>query len=375
MPPEQPPITPLPPDPQDTNPFQGVPITSPPAKSHKKLFIGLVLLIVLMVVLMAAIVMDLTGKKTAKVESANNSLTKQQQAKSDKAKTEGLQLDPKKNYGDKYKSGILPVGDNKYVTTAAKIGNVYLCQANFVPAGQAGAQTRGPWFIGTTQYDVNKKAHVNGQVVWVPSLGTELKAGQFVITTNDLPNHVTGVFPVSSTDPAYAYDRNPNTIRAQELVYGLNASPAYGSPHCMGGEAGVMLTGVALFNAFDAGGRDAGAWEVQDSCDGHPQNKGEYHYHSLSSCIVDTSVHTIIGYALDGFPITGPKVGTNNILTTADLDACHGITSEVNIDDNKKANTYHYVMTQDFPYSVSCFRGNPIQPPGDHEVTGQPNHP
>lgn len=375
MPPEQ--ITPesKPDEPSSTT--LNVPPTIQPQskKSQKKLFIGLFLLIALMVALMAAIVIDLTGKKTSKLEPGSNNLTKQQQASSDKAKTEGLQLDTKKNYGEKYKNGILPVGDNKYVTDAAKQGYVYECNANFVPAGQAGAGTRGPWFVGTTQYDINKKAHISGQVVWAPSLTTKVEAGQYIITTNDLPNHVTGVFPVSSSDPAYAYDRNPNTISAQSLTYGLNAHPAYGTPHCMGGEAGVMLTGVALFNAFDAGGRDAGAWEVQDSCDGHPQNKGEYHYHSLSSCITDTSVNTIIGYALDGFPITGPKVGTGNILTTSDLDECHGLTSQVNIDTNKKATTYHYVMTQDFPYSISCFRSTPIQPPGNHEATGQPQHP
>ena len=131
----------------------------------------------------------------------------------------------------------------------------------------------------------------------------------------------------------------------------------------MGGEVGVMTTGVALFDGFDAGGRDAGAWEIQDSCSGHPQNKGEYHYHTLSSCIKDTSVHTVIGYALDGFPITGPMVGSNNILTTSDLDECHGITSQINL-DSKSVTMYHYVMTQDFPYSASCFRSTPIKAPG-----------
>ena len=75
----------------------------------------------------------------------------------------------------------------------------------------------------------------------------------------------------------------------------------------MGGEVGVMTTGVALFNAFDAGGRDAGAWEVQDGCDGHPQISHEYHYHTLSKCISDTSVSTVIGFALDGFPDHGPE--------------------------------------------------------------------
>jgi hypothetical protein len=141
------------------------------------------------------------------------------------------------------------------------------------------------------------------------------------------------------------------------------ASPTINAPaSCVGGEAGVMLTGVALFNAFDAGGRDAGAWEVQDGCDGHPQMSSEYHYHTLSRCIQDTSVSTVIGFALDGFPITGPKVGPNNILTTGDLDECHGITSTITL-DGKSVTTYHYVMTQDFPYSVSCFRGTAVSAP------------
>ena len=144
-----------------------------------------------------------------------------------------------------------------------------------------------------------------------------------VITTNDLPrDHTTGVFPVQPSDPAYQYDRNPNSIAPQSLTYTLNAAPTVtAQANCLGGEVGVMLTGVALFDAFDAGGRDAGAWEVQDGCSGHPQITSEYHYHTLSSCIRDTSVNSVIGFALDGFPITGPKVGTNNILTTSDLEA------------------------------------------------------
>jgi hypothetical protein len=133
----------------------------------------------------------------------------------------------------------------------------------------------------------------------------------------------------------------------------------------MGGEVGVMLTGVALFNGFDAGARDAGAWEVQDSCSGHPQMEGEYHYHTLSSCIHTVSVHAVIGFALDGFPITGPQVSNGNVLTTRDLDACHGITSAISL-NGRTITTYHYVMTQDFPYSVSCFRGTATAPPGMH---------
>lgn len=274
-----------------------------------------------------------------------------------------LTLDPNKDYGDLYADGVLPVGDGKYKANSARKGYYDACQqyaSNLAAGGGGGAMSRGPWFTNNnTEYDVNKKAHVSGSVDWSSSYSVTVKKTARVVKTNDLPTHPTGVFPVQSDDPAYQYDRNPNSISAQDIGLSLAASPKYGAPHCGGGQVGVMTTGIMLFNALDAGGRDAGAWEVQDSCGGHPERTGEYHYHTLSGCIARVGVHRVIGWALDGFPITGPKVGTHNILTTRDLDKCHGITSNVRI-DGVKVKTYHYVMTQDYPYSVSCFRATPV---------------
>lgn len=275
----------------------------------------------------------------------------------------GLKLDTAKDYGDKYANGILPVGDGKHSSTSASKGTIYTCSQYEQNLAReiAGADSRGPWFTDDGQnYDINNKAHVDGKVAWAPQFSQTINSTGRTITTNDLPSHTTGVFPIASDDPAYLYDRNPNKVQTQSLTLNLPSAPKYGDPQCMGGEAGIMLTGAVLFNGFDAGGRDAGAWEVQDSCGGHPQVQGEYHYHTLSSCISDTNVSTIIGYALDGFPITGPRVGDKNILTTDDLDECHGIFSSLKI-GGKSTMTYHYVMTQDFPYSVSCFRAAPNQ--------------
>lgn len=275
-----------------------------------------------------------------------------------------LHLDTTKEYGDRFADGLLPVGDEKWSTTTASIGTIYLCHDNFVPDSQAGAQNRGPWFVnGNTQWDSTAKVSIAGSVNWNAEFSARVSGAQRVISTNDLPDHHTGVFPVGRSDPARVYDANPNTITAQSLTYELPANPTPGEPTCMGGEVGVMLTGVALFNGFDAGGRDAGAWEVQDSCDGHPQGAGEYHYHSLSRCITDIGVDTVIGFALDGFPITGPVIDEGNVLTTADLDECHGIVSEIEL-DGELVTSYHYVMTQDFPYSASCFRGTATAAPG-----------
>lgn len=340
-----------------------------PGMPHIKLFVGVGLAIIIGLAIWILWPRSEPKQQASTANKSTQTETKTAETTTSEAKTEisGLKLDTQKNYGNKYANGLLPVGDNKYVTDGAKKGSVYLCHANFVPAGQAGAQKRGPWFVNNnTQWDINKKTAIQGNINWTPQISNKITGNTRTISTNDLPDHHTGVFPVSKTDPARVYDANPNTIKSQTLIYNLSANPSSGSPKCMGGEVGVMLTGVALFNGFDAGGRDAGAWEVQDTCDGHPQNKGEYHYHTLSRCITNATVDQVIGFALDGFPITGPKIADGNILTTDDLDECHGIVSQVTLDD-KKVTTYHYVMTQDFPYSASCFRASAIQPPGQPE--------
>jgi hypothetical protein len=358
-------ITPTTSSPQPENSTQLPPVPEPPkqpTRSYKKsilLVIGLIILVAVLAYLLRP--SHKNQQQAAKVTTQTKTV-----ASTPAANLPGLQLDPKKNYGDKYANGLLPVGDGRYVSDAAKQGYIYTCSgyAHNIAVDSGGAGVRGPWFTNNnTQYDINKKLHVQGSVMWQAEFSNTVSGSTRTIVTNDLPTHPTGTFPISPRDPAYAYDKNPNSITGQTFTYSLNAQPQYGDPQCMGGQAGIMLTGVALFNGFDAGGRDAGAWEVQDSCDGHPEKEGTYHYHTLSSCIKDVSAATVIGYALDGFPITGPQISKGNILTTADLDECHGITSQIML-DGKTVTMYHYVMTQDFPYSVSCFRATPIQPPG-----------
>ena len=76
-----------------------------------------------------------------------------------------LVLDPSHDYGDRYADGILPVGDEHWSLSDPAVGTVYLCRDMFVPDERAGAQTRGPWFVnGDTEYDLNLKVHVEGQV-------------------------------------------------------------------------------------------------------------------------------------------------------------------------------------------------------------------
>jgi len=253
----------------------------------------------------------------------------------------------------------LPVGDDMY-SSSPKKGWVYTCQSSF---NGGGAQAEGPWFNddGKT-WDLTDKIAVRGSVRWGSVFNTTISGSVRHLSGNDLPPHTTGEFPVQQDDPAYQYDRNPNSISAQTLSVDLPKNPKRAaSPSCVGGEIGVMKTGIRLFSAFDAGGRDAAAHEVQDSCEGHPERTGSYHYHSLSSCIKDRrkSKHahsSLIGWALDGFGIYGQYGQDGERMSTAKLDKCHGHTHTITW-NGRRVRMYHYHATLDFPYFVSCYRG------------------
>jgi YHYH protein len=256
----------------------------------------------------------------------------------------------------------LTINNNKYTTTGSQKGSVYLCQ--LVPPGPAATGT-GPWIntqAGT--WTPSQKIAVQGTVSWPNAyVNISVNGNTRTITSNDLPvGATTGIFPIRPSDPAYQYDTNPDSITPQNISISLPADPTVASsPSCINNEVGIMTNGVLILHALDRQYRDAVPNEVQDSCGGHPHEGGVYHYHGLSPCIPNATVSTVIGYAFDGFPITGPQLPNGNYLTSADLDECHGMTSSITL-DGKTVTMYHYVMTQDFPYSVSCFRGKSYEP-------------
>jgi hypothetical protein len=255
----------------------------------------------------------------------------------------------------------LPLGDG-HVATAPAVGSVTSCRTTFGRGG--GAFADGPWIHGST-WDLDAKAHVQGDVAWpAASYGVVVRGDERVITTNGLPSgHGTGTFPVASSDPAYAYDRNPNRISATSVTLTVPASPTVAAqPSCLDlGAIGVLTDGVVLFNALDAEGRDAAAHEVLDGCDGHPERSGQYHHHTVPSCVLSsaTGTSTLVGYAADGFGIFVERQATGGaLLTNADLDECHGRTSEIEWDGARRS-MYHYVATLEYPYTVGCYRGTP----------------
>ena len=276
----------------------------------------------------------------------------------------------------------IPLGDNR-VSTSARAGYVYSCQTNF-SAANGGAQVVGPWVdTASSTWDGAKKVAVSGSVGWpAASYKVSVSGSQRTIAANDLPinGQTTGIFPIQAADKAYAYDRNPNTISAQTVALNLPVTPAAATtPGCVpGGMIGVLQDGVVLFDALDGEGRDAAAHETLDSCEGHPEKTGEYHHHNIPTCIMDKykspSSSTLVGYAADGYGIYIERDKNGNLLTNANLDACHGRTSKV-MWDGKVVSIYHYDATIEFPYTVGCFHGTSTlkqaqQPQGSTQPSG-----
>lgn len=179
-----------------------------------------------------------------------------------------------------------------------------------------------------------------------------------IIESQGYPNHPTAIFPNSG---------NPNTIRVQDFRFRLPLQPRMSDEitRLPMGPIGMALNGVVFFNPFEQGGMNAvaGYSEVWlDSCCGHPQQTGVYHYHKYPVCVKspfrdDGRQHSpIIGFAFDGFPVYGPwessGVQAKELQGERSLDVCNGHS------DGERG--YHYHVTPGrFPYVLGGYHGVP----------------
>lgn len=185
-----------------------------------------------------------------------------------------------------------------------------------------------------------------------------------IIESQGYPNHPTAVFPNTG---------NPNSIQVQNFTFRLPLEPRLAGriTRAPMGPIGMALNGVVFFNPFEMGGLNAveGYSEVWlDSCCGHPQQTGVYHYHKYPSCVKspfsdDGKQHSpIIGFAWDGFPVYGPYeaagVMAKDLKADRALDVCNGHSDE--------QRGYHYHVTPGrFPYIIGGYAGV-VEPSNNH---------
>lgn len=170
-----------------------------------------------------------------------------------------------------------------------------------------------------------------------------------IVESDGLPTHKTATYPNRD---------NPNRILAQKYVFRIPLEPrraAQITPLPMG-PIGVAINGIPFYNPYNHRGQDAvvgPAAEVFDSCCGHPDPRGRYHYHKYPVCVRSpfksaAGEHSpLIGFAFDGYAIHGPHDAGGKPPT--DLDECNG-----HSDDTRG---YHYHVTESFPYILGGYRG------------------
>jgi len=235
------------------------------------------------------------------------------------------------------------------------------------------------------------------------------------LVANGIPDHSVGTFPNSN---------NPNTISAQSVSASMTLTPVNKgtSTSLTVGGVGYAFNGVKFdpstagtCTVDDAGTSctllgTSGTWNIEalgqssfnfgvDDNNAHVQPDGAYHYHGMPEGILTKlgkgQAMTLVGYALDGFPVyarygytvatdatSAIKVmkGSYQLKTTAeagrpstatyplgaftedyeyvagsgDLDECNGRTD---VTPEFPAGTYHYYITDTYPFIQRCVKG------------------
>jgi hypothetical protein len=212
----------------------------------------------------------------------------------------------------------------------------------------------------------------------------------------------TEIIVESNGIPAYEFQAiTPNDLGSQDYEWHLPRYPELATQTTeipLLGDAGIAVNGLPIYGPNEGDFPDPFGDPVyngiMDFCMGHTAMAGVYHYHALLvECLTaDTpadEASPIIGYALDGFPIYGPRgcmdadctdvvefqsgwVQTGDPTTYAwdnhefqdsmdptVLDECNG---RIGPDG-----TYRYHATSTFPYILGCYAGTPT---GGNEGAG-----
>ncbi len=227
-----------------------------------------------------------------------------------------------------------------------------------------------------------------------PQLSVAASGDTLTIQANHVPPHATAS---SYTQPITTY------IGDTVSSYAIPNNPAVGTETtCLPtGVLGVAVNGVAIFSAFSRPCTDAVEDEAIgfDSCQGHPQEQGQYRkfYRMMCVCVCSpllgaivslccsgaTTLHCahshthadyhykaeclktkdgdevckeqkqlLFGVLLDGFPVYNKFDQNGTEITNDQLDECHGYDAHDGVG-------YRYVVNDEFPYIVGCFKGTP----------------
>ena len=178
---------------------------------------------------------------------------------------------------------------------------------------------------------------------------------------------------------SYAFvSKTPNGLKSQNFTWTITTKPKIASQQTSikttMGTIAFTVTGIPVYGPMEGPVPTQEAFgdpvfnNILDTCGGHTGYNADYHYHTIYSVSDCSLQETIVGYALDGFPIysnpsykwksgyekTGnPKTNSWDAYTykggTSTLDECNG--------QKQSDGSYRYYVTQSFPYVIGCYTG------------------
>ncbi len=196
--------------------------------------------------------------------------------------------------------------------------------------------------------------------------------------------------------PHYAFQPvTPNPLRAQEHRWEIPRSPVLAQEKVeipLLGVVGFAINGLPLYGPNEGERPDPFGDpvfnDILDWCQGHTAQRGDYHYHALLvECFFlefeEQDASPILGFALDGFPIYGPRGCLDEACTevvtfqssweligdpstyvwdanTCTRESCREAQGEFLDQCNGRIGpdgTYRYHVTSTFPYILGCYHG------------------
>lgn len=192
-----------------------------------------------------------------------------------------------------------------------------------------------------------------------------LSGSTVVLETDDLPNHRSPYWPVTSANHEAYNGSNPNftsapgSIQAQTITFRIPLTPAAASNHQATalGPIGISVNGVVLFNQYNGGGQPlTSEIDTFDQYNGHPAMT-TYHYHIEPTFLTQANGKSaLVGFLADGFPVYGPMENGATV-TNAALDSYHG---HFGATADYPSGIYHYHITAEDPYiNGGAYYGTP----------------
>jgi hypothetical protein len=217
-----------------------------------------------------------------------------------------------------------------------------------------------------------------------PSISVSCTSTELKVSSNGMISFAfTPKTPNSLTEQTWNWSVPLNPVKAKSTTTIKNVL----------GTLGFTVSGIPIYGPTEGQQPAAQAFgdpvynKILDTCGGHTGPGREYHHHAITlqeQC--NLSKQTILGYALDGFPIyttlgcvdkkcTRTSLMRSGYVKTGNptqnswdaytykaskvstvLDSCNGRT--------QPDGTYGYHVTTNFPYIIGCFAGTATLPKG-----------